>query len=63
VACADRVHGTLEQNQPGKIQNVTVLGTDATIKWAQEADALHLQLPYGLPAANSYGAAAKIALS
>ena len=51
------------KTNPGKIHNVTVLGSDAPVKWTQEADALHLQLPYGLPVANSYGAAIKIALS
>jgi alpha-L-fucosidase len=55
--------GLSSKTNPGKIQNVTVLGSDAQVKWTQEADALHLQLTYGLPAANSYGAALKIALS
>ena len=48
---------------PGKVQNVTVLGSDEKVKWTQEADALHLQLPVGLRVANSYGKAIKIALS
>jgi hypothetical protein len=47
---------------PGKVQNVTVVGADAKVTWTQEADALHVQLPFGLPIANSYGAAVKIAL-
>ena len=55
--------GLSSKINPGKVQNVTLLGTDMPIKWTQDADALHLQLPYGLPAANSYGAALKIALS
>ncbi|SPE18104.1 Alpha-L-fucosidase [Candidatus Sulfotelmatomonas gaucii] len=55
--------GLSSKFNPGKIQNVTVLGSDAQVKWTQEADALHLQLPYELPVANSYGAAVKIALS
>jgi alpha-L-fucosidase len=54
--------GLSSKINPGKVQNVTVLGLDTPIKWTQEADALHLQLPYGMPAANSYGAAVKIAL-
>jgi hypothetical protein len=40
-----------------------VVGSDAKVTWTQEADALHVQLPFGLPIANSYGAAVKIALS
>ncbi len=55
--------GLSSKINPGKVQNVTMLGLDMPVKWTQEADALHLQLPYGSPAANSYGAAVKIALS
>ncbi len=55
--------GLSSKINPGKVQNVTLLGMDMPIKWTQDADALHLQLPYGSPAANSYGAAVKIALS
>jgi alpha-L-fucosidase len=55
--------GLSSKFNPGKIQNVTVLGSDAKVKWTQEADALHLQLPFGLPVANSYGAAVRIAFS
>ena len=55
--------GLSSKTNPGKVQNVTVVGSDEKVKWTQEADALHLQLPFGLPGANSYGAAFKIALS
>jgi alpha-L-fucosidase len=55
--------GLSSKVNPGKVQNVALLGSDAKVKWTQEADALHLQLPFGLPVANSYGAALKIALS
>ena len=55
--------GTSSKTNPGKIQNVTLLGTDAPVKWTQEADALHFQLPGGTDVSNSYGAAVKIALS
>jgi hypothetical protein len=48
---------------PGKIQNVTLLGSDAEIEWKQKDDALHLRLPFGLPVANSYGAAVKVSLT
>jgi alpha-L-fucosidase len=55
--------GLSSKINPGKVQNVTLLGFDMPVKWTQEADAFHLQLPYGLPVANSYGVALKIALS
>jgi alpha-L-fucosidase len=55
--------GLSSKINPGEVQNVTLLGMDMPIKWTQDADALHLQLSYGSPAANSYGAAVKIALS
>ena len=55
--------GTSSKTNPGKIQNVTLLGSDAPVKWTQEADALHFQLPGGTDVSNSYGAAVKIALS
>jgi len=54
--------GLSSKTNPGKVQNVTFLGTDVPIKWTQEADALHLQLPWGFPTVNNYGAAVKIAL-
>jgi alpha-L-fucosidase len=55
--------GLSSKSSPGKIRNVSLVGFDAPVKWTQEADALHLELPFGLPIANSYGAAVKIALS
>ncbi len=55
--------GLSSQHNPGKIQNVTLLGSGAPVEWTQKADALRLKLPYNLPVANSYGAAFKIALS
>lgn len=55
--------GLSSKVNPGKIQNVTLLGSDAQVKWSQEADAMHLQLPPGLPVTNGYGAAIRIALS
>jgi alpha-L-fucosidase len=55
--------GGSSRTNPGKVQNVTVLGSNAQVKWTQDADALHLQLPHGLPVENSYGAAVRIALS
>ena len=55
--------GLSSKINPGKVQNVTLLGSDEPIKWTQDADALHFELSYGSPGANSYGMAVKIALS
>ncbi|HTW80953.1 MAG TPA: alpha-L-fucosidase C-terminal domain-containing protein, partial [Terracidiphilus sp.] len=55
--------GLSAKSSPGKIQNVTVLGSEAKIKWSQDADALKLELPRQSWQANDYGAAVKIALS
>src|SRR5208283_552127 len=55
--------GSASQTNPGKIMNVTVLGSDEKIKWSQDADALKLELPRQSWQANDYGAAVKIALS
>jgi alpha-L-fucosidase len=55
--------GLSSQYNPGKIHNVTILGSDAPVEWTQKPDALRVKLPYGLPLANSYGVALKIARS
>ncbi len=55
--------GLSSKINPGKVQNVTLLGSGEPLKWTQDADALHFQLGYGSPGANSYGMAVKIALS
>ena len=55
--------GLTNKLNPGKIQNVALLGSDAKVEWTQKDDALHLRLPFGLPVKNSYGAALKISLS
>lgn len=55
--------GLSSKTNPGKVQNVTLVGSDEPLKWTQDADALHFQLSYGSPGANSYGMAVKIALS
>ncbi len=56
--------GAGSKTDPGKILNVTVLGSDAKIKWTQgAADGLRLEMPRQSWPANDYGAALKIALS
>jgi len=54
--------GLSSTTNPGKIQNVALLGSDAQVNWTQQADALHLRLPFASPIANAYGVAVKIAL-
>jgi alpha-L-fucosidase len=55
--------GTASQTNPGKVLNVTLVGSDAKVKWTQGAEALHIELPRQSWAANDYGAAIKIAMS
>jgi len=55
--------GTASKTDPGKIRHVSVLGSDAKIKWKQTSEALRVELPRQSYSANDYGAAVKIALS
>jgi len=55
--------GLSSKTSPGKVLNVTVLGSEAPIKWSQGADALHVELPRQTRGVNDYGASIRIALS
>jgi len=55
--------GTASKTDPGKIRHVSVLGSDAKIKWKQTSEALRVELPRQSYSANDYGAAVKIALA
>jgi alpha-L-fucosidase len=55
--------GMSSNTKPGKVQNVTVLGSEQPIKWSQGADALHVELPRQTRGINDHGAAIRIALS
>ena len=55
--------GLSSKTNPGKVQNVTVLGSAANIKWTQGADALQVELPRQAWGVNDFGAAIRIALS
>jgi alpha-L-fucosidase len=55
--------GLSSKANPGKVQNVTVLGSDAKVKWRQDAHALRVVMPQQSWQASDYGAAVKIALS
>ena len=55
--------GTASKTDPGKIRHVSVLGSDAKIKWKQTPEGLRVELPRQSYSANDYGAAVKIALS
>jgi alpha-L-fucosidase len=54
--------GVASLTNPGKIVNVSVLGSDEKIKWTQDADALRFALPRQSWHTNDYGAALRIAL-
>lgn len=55
--------GTSASTNPGKIENVSLLGTDARLKWHQRADGLHVELPASYQPAANYAAALKISLT
>jgi len=54
--------GTLSKTQPGKIRQVTLLGTDAPVQWKQTAEALQVTLPAQPGPASQHGAALKVTL-
>ncbi|MFP5275848.1 MAG: alpha-L-fucosidase [Acidobacteriota bacterium] len=55
--------GTASQTQPGKIANVSLLGTDRKLTWQQTAQALRVKMPTQPGPAFGYGAALKISLA
>ena len=55
--------GTASQTQPGKIANVTLVGTDRKLKWQQTAKSLRVEMPTQPGPAYGYGAALKISLA
>ncbi len=55
--------GTSSANQPGKIENVQVLGTDEKLVWRQTAGGLRVELPKRYRPTTDYAAALKISLA
>ncbi len=55
--------GTASQTQPGKIANVSLLGTGRKLTWQQTAQALRVKMPTQPGPAFGYGAALKISLA
>jgi alpha-L-fucosidase len=55
--------GTSSSAQPGKIQNVTVVGTDEKVVWKQTDTGLQVTLPERYRPAVDYAAALKVFLS
>lgn len=55
--------GTASKTDPGKIEQVALLGTEATVKWRQTASALVVKLPPQPSVASMYGAALRISLA
>jgi alpha-L-fucosidase len=54
--------GTANAAQPGKIQHVTVLGTDEKVTWKQTGEGLQVQLPKQYRPPTDFAAALKIFL-
>ena len=54
--------GSAAGTEPGKIEHVALVGTDAPVKWKQTAESLRVTLPAQPGPASQYGAALKISL-
>ena len=55
--------GTAAPTNPGKIANVTLVGSDEKLKWKQAADGLHVEMPAQHQPYNEYAAALKVSLA
>ena len=55
--------GTSAATNPGKIENVQLLGTDERVRWHQRADGLHVELPTHYQPKVDFAASLRIALA
>ena len=55
--------GTASATQPGKIDHVQLLGTDAKSKWKQSAEGLRVELPKQYHPTTDFAAALKVSLA
>ena len=55
--------GTSAATNPGKIENVELLGTDERVRWKQRPDGLHLELPKNYRPAVDFAASLKVSLA
>ena len=55
--------GTANATQPGKIEHVQLLGTDAKLKWKQSAEGLRVELPKQYHPTSDLAAALKVSLA
>jgi alpha-L-fucosidase len=55
--------GTASATNPGKIEHVQLLGTDAEVKWNQANDGLHVELPAQYQPPTDFAAALKVSLA
>jgi alpha-L-fucosidase len=55
--------GTSSPTQPGKIDNVQLLGSNENLRWKQTPQALRLELPKQYRPANDFAAALKVSLA
>ena len=55
--------GTSAATNPGKIENVELLGTDERVRWKQRPDGLHVELPKNYHPAVDFAASLKVSLA
>ena len=55
--------GTSAATNPGKIENVQLLGTDERVRWKQRPDGLHVELPKNYHPAADLAASLKVSLA
>ena len=55
--------GTASPNNPGKIQQVQLLGTEERLSWKQTAEGLRVELPKSYQPKTDYAAALKVSLT
>ena len=55
--------GSASATNPGKIEHVQLLGTEAEVKWNQAGDGLHVELPAQYQPPTDFAAALKVSLA
>ena len=55
--------GTSAATNPGKIENVQLLGTDERVRWTQRPDGLHVELPKHYHPAVNFAASLRVSLA
>jgi len=55
--------GTASATNPGKVEHVQLLGTEAEVKWNQASDGLHVEMPAQYISTTHFAAALKVSLA